>query len=1291
MREESNHQKRKGMASCHHPIRQQLMAALLGICLVVVSIPIPQFGLSVQAAEQQELPAEGLDSSEGMSEQDVEQQEEPMEGLDFPDGIEGQIEEQIEEQKLPSLKDSVTADDGKDKETGGLKRKEFKGARLSLGKQDVLYAEGQEEPEPPQEPGCGIISKDTVWQNPGQIQDGELIVMPGVTLTICGTVEIVGSVTIKGGGTISRKSGELYLNNNASLALENIVLDGGNGAESMILLVSNNKLVVDDGCTIKNCRASNGGAININGRGNDVAVNSALIENCSATHTGGAIYGNTPGNKIILNNATIRNCSASRSGGAIYATYTDVTINGGYYENNRITDASDLESFVGGGFVFICMSTLVINDGIFEGNSSISKGGCIAHCGHANTRTYIRGGTFTGNTCSNQKYAGSGALYNSTVDVGDTSVTISGDVKFAGISDDSGMDGIYLDAKGQTLRKIQLSDTLTYPVKLYLKPQENYVIAQGVEGYEILKKRDMKKISFVDVTNSEKKWYAVLDKEGENNSVYLSTENPEYGCFVYYIKNGAKGTSVTDDNEYEPGDEVTVKSGEGLHIDGKIFAGWNTKADGSGTMYSEGDTFKIEDDTDLYAIFREKTQYSAEFYSGSAGNKETIAAKMEENIDSGTVIAPEPELMDGYAFVGWEEELQAFDGEIKVGDELTLNGDASYYGIYEKDITLSYNANDGDVCPDSEAKPGRVHVGREISYKHPNFTVAGAITRPGYVFAGWNTQKDGGGEHYGAGAQISLESDMTLYAIWIVGEGAPYRVEHYWQDVEGDGYTRVDADTEYKIGNIGDVVSAEPNPYTGFSQSVSIGLDKLSGTVLADGSLVLQVYYDRDVYRVNFDLNGGEGKAPQTQDVRYGGLLQEPEEPQRRGYTFKGWYKDAEGTESSFWDFYSAVEENTVSRETTLYARWVDETAPVLGEASFDKSSRNFTDWVVGRKKLTISVPVIEEGSGLKQGDYSLEPERGEAKQGTATIRMYQRWTKAVRARSGGVSAIMTVRGNDAGGQYTAVVTIDEDFKGSVFLTCSDNAGNISVQKVLTADGAGAVVEDNAPEIRFSKAANGVVKADKSEEDAASKNKVQAMTTINVDVSDSAGEKITAGLASVSYQLDGGKVQEVGEGEFTDSMVEDYSFAIDIEGEGKHSLQVKAADNAGNETTRKAMVEISKRRATIVPGDKTPPGAEDTSSKLPGKEPTTGDHASVKIFATLGMIAGFTYLLLYFKSGDNGITESEKEAVISRLVRWAQKGKFRRYPALLLISLFLLYYHSIGKSVGDEWRKVCEG
>ena len=81
----------------------------------------------------------------------------------------------------------------------------------------------------------------------------------------------------------------------------------------------------------------------------------------------------------------------------------------------------------------------------------------------------------------------------------------------------------------------------------------------------------------------------------------------------------------------------------------------------------------------------------------------------------------------------------------------------------------------------------------------------------------------------------------------------------------------------------------------------------------------------------------------------------------------------------------------------------------------------------------------------------------------------------------------------------------------------------------------------------------------------------------------------------------------------------------------------------------------------------------------------------MKVFATLGMVAGFTYLLLYFTGGEGGITESEKEEVIARLVRWAHRGKFRKYPALVIILLFLLYYHSIGRSVGDDWKKVYEG
>lgn len=500
-----------------------------------------------------------------------------------------------------------------------------------------------------------------------------------------------------------------------------------------------------------------------------------------------------------------------------------------------------------------------------------------------------------------------------------------------------------------------------------------------------------------------------------------------------------------------------------------------------------------------------------------------------------------------------------------------------------------------------------------------------------------------------------------------------YRVEHYKQNIENDGYTRVDADTEYMSGQVGTTVTAEANPYTGFSLSSDLTLGKASGLVEADGSLVLQLYYDRNNYEIVFDLNGGDGIAPQKQTVRYGGFLRGVEEPQRKGYTFEGWYMDNEASET-YWEPYRTVEDNTAFLKTTLYAKWTDKTAPVLGEASFGLDSNNFMDWVIDREKLVITVPVIEEGSGLIQADYTLISENGDRKKGTAEIRTAYTLSRAAHARSGGIDAVMTVRGNAEDGEYEVVITIEEEFRGSVALTCTDTAGNTSAEKILTAVGAGVVVEDNAPDIRFSKA----------QEEAS-----MSQSAIKVEVTDSTGNYATAGLAEISYRIDGGKARAVGEEELADAMVDNYSFEVDITGEGEHTLVVTAVDNAGNKSTEKATVEILKKEAVVTPKPKTP--TQQQTSKPAAGEPVTGENTQVKIFATLGMVAGFTYLLLYFASGESGITEDEKEEIISRLVRWAKKGKLRKYPALIVIMLFLVYYHSIGKSVSDEWRKVCEG
>ncbi len=90
-------------------------------------------------------------------------------------------------------------------------------------------------------------------------------------------------------------------------------------------------------------------------------------------------------------------------------------------------------------------------------------------------------------------------------------------------------------------------------------------------------------------------------------------------------------------------------------------------------------------------------------------------------------------------------------------------------------------------------------------------------------------------------------------------------------------------------------------------------------------------------------------------------------------------------------------------------------------------------------------------------------------------------------------------------------------------------------------------------------------------------------------------------------------------------------------------------------------------------------------------EPKTGDSLHQELYATVGMIAGFAYLLQYFGDGKCGMTEEEKKELISKIVRWAkQGGKFRKALALMVIFLLLVYYHSIGKKISVKRNEIYE-
>lgn len=153
-----------------------------------------------------------------------------------------------------------------------------------------------------------------------------------------------------------------------------------------------------------------------------------------------------------------------------------------------------------------------------------------------------------------------------------------------------------------------------------------------------------------------------------------------------------------------------------------------------------------------------------------------------------------------------------------------------------------------------------------------------------------------------------LAADQTIN---IVYQPAPVKVvvNHHWQNVADDNYTlhetvETTAVTGTKLGDV-------HKSYEGF-----YSLLYEHPTVAADGSTVVDVYYDRYYYLMTFDLSGGYGMDAIY--ARYGSPipLATMGEPTRPGYTLTGWTLDGRD---------AAVMSTMPARNTTFVAVWSGE------------------------------------------------------------------------------------------------------------------------------------------------------------------------------------------------------------------------------------------------------------------------------------------------------------------------------------------------------------------------------
>jgi len=213
--------------------------------------------------------------------------------------------------------------------------------------------------------------------------------------------------------------------------------------------------------------------------------------------------------------------------------------------------------------------------------------------------------------------------------------------------------------------------------------------------------------------------------------------------------------------------------------------------------------------------------------------------------------------------------------------------------------------------------------------------------KEGYVFKGWDKEV----------GKMGVE-DITFAAQFEEASGIAYTVEVYTMDVNGN-YGAAETKTLYGI--TGAEVTADTTAAEGFTFDESAA-NVVSGTVAADGSLVLKVYFARNQYKLTVD--GAES------EVYYGAALDIATPAAREGYTFIGWNVDVPATmPASDLTLVSQWSENDA--DYTAYNAAVAAAQAKKAETDYDK---NYT----AESRAALDAALAEKVSGKKYSEQSV-------------------------------------------------------------------------------------------------------------------------------------------------------------------------------------------------------------------------------------------------------------------------------------------------------------------------------
>ena len=201
---------------------------------------------------------------------------------------------------------------------------------------------------------------------------------------------------------------------------------------------------------------------------------------------------------------------------------------------------------------------------------------------------------------------------------------------------------------------------------------------------------------------------------------------------------------------------------------GWTFLGWREDTSASSSTLST--KTMGESPITLYAVFKQTVTCTFTSYNS---NQTSSGTKYYNN---GDVLGADVKVPSGASYSGWSwrgwglVDTSGGDSDVVYSNGATITGMVSgqtYYGLYQRTITLSYNgngANSGSVG----SQTGTRYWNACGSYTNPSFVLAGnGYGKTNCTFSRWAMGSTGGSQ-YSVGSRVSLTDNTVFYAVWSV-------------------------------------------------------------------------------------------------------------------------------------------------------------------------------------------------------------------------------------------------------------------------------------------------------------------------------------------------------------------------------------------------------------------------------------------------------------------------------------------------------------------------------------------